>query len=186
MSSTQAQKLRRRPSRTTPATITALVLLLVGVGLAWLGMAALTGNAAPTESALTTTSSVTWGSTALYAAAAVFAVIGTVLLLAAVLPGRRTHLTAGTTWDGTDGTTTVISRAAVERFAAARAEQMDGVSSARSSLSGGRLKLSLTTYLMSTADLQRTVREVVQSSVDDLGLKPAPRVSTTARTDHDD
>lgn len=181
-----ARALQRRPGRSIPATITALALVLVGGAMTWFAVAAFAGDTGPIEGALAASSSVNWGSPALYVAAAVLAVLGLVLLLAAVLPGRRTHLTAGTTWDVPEGTTTVMRRAAVERYAAARAEQLDGVSSARAELRGSRLRLSFSTYFVSTADLRRTVRDVVQSSLDDLGLKPAPRVSTSARTEHDD
>lgn len=186
MSTASAHKLPRRPSRTLPATITAIVLVAAGAGLVWLGVSALMGDTSLAEGALSTTTAVTWGSIALYAAVAVAAVIGLVLLLAALLPGRRTALTAGTTWHGMDGTTTVMGRSAVERLATARAERVDGVSAARAQLRGGRLKLSLSTYLVSTEELQGTVRDVVQSSLDDLGLKPAPRVSVRATTEHHD
>lgn len=186
MSSTPTRTLRRRPSRTVPATVTALVLVLGGAALAWAGIAGLTGDTTLAEGSLTAGSGLAWGSPALYAAVAVLTVLGLVLLFAALVPGRRTLLTAGSTWGGPEGTTTVLSRSAVERFAAARAEQIDGVSSARSSLRGSRLKMSVTTYLLSTGDLQQTVRDAVQSSVDDLGLESAPRVRTIIRTEHDD
>lgn len=186
MSSTPTRKLGRRPSRAVPATLTALVLVLAGAALAWTGIAGLTGDTSLAEGPLAAVTGLTWGSPVLYVAVAVLTVLGLVLLLAALLPGRRTLLTAGTSWGGPAGTTTVIGRSAVERFAAARAEQLDGVSSARSTLRGSRLKLSVSTHLLSTGDLQQTVSQAVQSSVDDLGLEPAPRVRTSVRTEHDD
>ncbi|MFC3298414.1 hypothetical protein FJV46_02220 [Arthrobacter agilis] len=186
MSSTPKQDLRRRPSRTVPATLTSLVLVLVGAALAWTGIAGLGGDTSPAEGSLAAASGLTWGSTAVSVIVGALLLAGLVLLLAALLPGRRTLLTAGTTWDGTEGTTTVISRSAVERLAAARACGIDGVSSAGSRLRGSRLRVSITTHLRSTADLQDAVGRAVQSSVDDLGLMPAPRVGTHARTEHDD
>ena len=90
----RSQRLRRRSSRSVPATITALVLLALAVALAWLGISRLVTGSWPgfMSSVGDSLAGLTWNSPAVWGASVVLALIGLILLLAAILPGKHTAI----------------------------------------------------------------------------------------------
>lgn len=187
MSRTDARSrgLRRRPSRTVPATIAAVLLLAVGALVAVATIARLvTGSwSGQVTGPAGAAAALTWGSSAVLAAAVVAAVLGLVLLVAGLKPGgyRSTRL-RGPSGDPVDQTDYVITHAAVARLAAGQADLVDGVDRVNASASGRRVHLHLTTSSEQTDQIRDRVVRGVTESLTTTGLEPAPRVTATIQT----
>lgn len=184
--------LRPRPSRSVPATICAVVLLVLGVAAVVAALLRLTSGTWP--EALTTPvqwlSDSAWNSTGVWALGIALAVAGLVLLLAGIIPGRFHDLPVRLPASGdpearkaTVGEpSAVMSRRAVAQLAAATCEHIDGVSSASATATDRDVRVSVTTALHDTRDLQRWVADGVHSRLEASGLDPVPRVRVTIRS----
>ncbi len=181
----RSRRLRRRPSRTVPATIVALVLLALGVLTAVAAIARLvTGSwSASVTRPAGSVAGQTWGSSVVLTAAVVALVLGLVLLVAGLKPGayRSTHL-RGPVGDPVDQTDYVITNAAVARLAAGQADLVDGVDKVSASAGGRRVHLRLTTSSEQTDEIRDRVVRGVTESLATTGLDPAPRVTATIST----
>jgi len=181
----RSRRLRRRPSRTVPATIVAVVLLALGVLTAVAAISRLVTGAWPSQvtGPASTATALTWASTAVLTAAVVAVVLGLVLLVAGLKPGgyRSVHL-RGPGGDQVDQTDYVISNHAVARLAAGQADLVDGVDKVSASVDGRKVRLRLTTSSEQTAEIRDRVVRRVTENLTAAGLDPAPRVSATVRT----
>ena len=96
MSRTDARStaLRRRPARTVPATITAVVLLALGVGLVWAAVQRLVQGSWPTFADQTGAwvAALSWGTVWVLVISIAVAVLGLILLVAAIKPGPPTAM----------------------------------------------------------------------------------------------
>ena len=181
----RSRRLRRRPSRTVPATIVAVVLLALGVLTAITTISRLASGSWPTQVSgpAVAVGALTWASTALLTAAAVAVVLGLVLVVAGLKPGGyRSIALRGPVGDPVEQTDYVISNAAVARLAAGRADLVDGVDKVSASADGRRVRLQLTTSSRQTAEIRDRVVRGVTESLTATGLDPAPQVSATVRT----
>lgn len=185
MSTTRPRRLRRRPSRTVPASIVALVLLALGTLTAIAAIARLVNGSWPTQ-ATTPAGAVatqTWGSTAVVVAAALAVLVGLVLLVAGLKPGGfRSAQLRGPDGELVEQTDYVITNAGIARLAAAQADRVDGVDKVSASADGRRVRLHLTTTSEQTAEIRDRVVQRVSDTLAASGLDPAPRVSATVTT----
>lgn len=178
----RSRRLRRRPSRTVPATIVAVLVLALGVLVAIAAISRLvTGSwdtvvTRPAGSVATQT----WASSAVLTAAVLALVVGVVLVVAGLKPGSyRSARLNGPTGEGVEQTDYVITNGAVARLAAGAADLVDGVDKVSASAGGRTVRLRLTTSSEQTAQIRDRVVEGVTRSLAATGLDPAPRVSAT-------
>jgi len=181
--------LRQRPSRSVPATICAVVLLALGVAAVVAALLRLTSGMWP--EALTAPvqwlADSAWNSPGVWALGIALAVAGLVLLLAGIVPGRFHDLPVRVPAAGdpaaeratANGPSAVMSRRAVAQLAAATCEHIDGVSSASATATDRDVRVSVTTALHDTRDLERWVGDGVRSRLEASGLDPVPRVRVT-------
>lgn len=182
----RSRRLRRRPSRTVPASIVAVVLLALGVLTAIAAISRLVDGSWPGQvtGPAAAVAALTWGSAAVLTAGAVLGVLGLVLLIAGIKLGRfRTApLVAGGSGEAVADTDFVISTRSLARLAAARADQVDGVDTVSASSSSRRVRLKVATTSEQTEQIRQQVIDGVTERLAATGLQPVPRVSATVRT----
>lgn len=188
----RSSRLRRRPSRTVPALIAAIVLLAASVGLAWLSIARLIDGTWSTlmQGPRDWLVGLRWDSTSMWAIGVVAVVLGLILLLCALIPGAFSALTVrnATARADTDGQEhehtagereTVMTRRAVAHLARAQCVQIDGVGTATATASNKRVHLQVKTSLRETDDLRTRIVDEVRDSLNTIGLNPVPRITAT-------
>jgi hypothetical protein len=177
--------LRRRPARTIPATVTAAVLLALGIGLVWAAVARLAQGSWPAfaDQTAAVVATWTWGSVAVLLVSLAVAVIGLVLVIAALKPGQPTALTLD---GGSDGagvhTEVVMTRRSVAKLATARAGQVDGVDSVSTVVGARRVTVTVRTPSQQGQTIEQQVRDRVSGALQAAGLAPMPSVVVRART----
>ncbi len=190
MSRTDARSnaLRHRPARTIPASVVALILLGLGLGLAWVAVLKLSQGSWPAF-LLTLGDSLgrlTWGAGATIAVSAVIAVIGLVLLIAALTPGQPNALRLVDPHDMSESqvgdTDYVMTRRSVAKLAAAHADLVDGVDSVTATASARRVDLRVRTASDQRGEIERQVLDRVRGALEGAGITPIPRVIATVRT----
>lgn len=184
----RSHALRRRPSRTVPAVIVALLLLTLAVAMVWICVLRLSTGTWPkfVSQAANWAHDVSWGSTTAVTAAVGVAVIGLVLLWCAVIPGQHTAMrVSNDDLDKVDAATEVVmSRSSIARLATARADEVDGVGSVSTSVGGRSVKLSITTPSSQRDAVSANVKQRVREALQAAGIDPVPRVSVNIRTHH--
>ncbi|TDV48744.1 DUF6286 domain-containing protein [Actinophytocola oryzae] len=177
--------MRRLPRRTTPAAVTAVVLLAVCVLTAISAIQLIAGQrplvsyAAIAELAHTTR----WDSPAVVVAACVVALVGLVLLVAAVLPGRPTVIPLR---NGETGSDTVLdsgaSRRSLRSTLHAAANGVDGVTATTLTLRGKKVTAAVRTNRTTVAGLDEAVRAAIGRRLDQIApaTRPAVRVRVIA------
>ncbi|MBA8795924.1 hypothetical protein FHX74_003565 [Friedmanniella endophytica] len=185
-SDARSRRLRRRPSRTVPASIVALVLLAAGVLAVLAGVFRLIDGswAAPVRSGAKGLAGLTWGSGAFLGIVIGVGVIGLVLLLAAIIPGGYTSARLAAGGAGVAAQTEfVISQRGLARLAAATAEEIDGVERVSASAGGHRVRVAVTTATDAEArQLRDRVQQAVSQRLSAAGVQPAARVSVSVHT----
>lgn len=192
--------LRRRPGRSVPATITAVLLLALGVGLVWAALVRLLEGSWPEfiTAPLNWLGQTPWDSTGGWTVAVVLLLVGLILLLCGIIPGDFRSLplhTKPADMPGMPGAgdsggvpsvrgseTVVMTSRAVARLAAATCDHIDGVRSASATASPRRVHVQVTTALHGTGDLQHWVMDGVRSRLAASGLDPVPEVTASIRT----
>ncbi len=185
MSTTSPRRLRRRPSRTVPASLVAVGLLALGVLTVVAAVSRLVTGAWPSQatSVAGAVAGQTLGSTAVVVTAAAAVVVGVVLLVAGVKPGGfRSVQLRGPEGGPAEQVDYVIANSAVARLAVAEADRVDGVDTVSASTDGRRVRLRVTTTSQQTAPIRDRVVQQVSQTLDASGLDPAPRVSATITT----
>lgn len=184
-SDARSTSLRRRPSRIVPASITAVVLLAVGVMAAVAAISRLaTGTwPSPVTRPAGAVGGSEWGSAAAVTTAVVVLVIGLVLLVAGLKPGAFTSARL----DSPDSGVAVehdfvISTRAVARLAASRAHSVDGVEKVSVSASGRQVHLRVDTTSEQRDDVRQRVVAGVTDTLTATGVQPPPRVLAVVRT----
>ena len=185
-SDARSSSLRRRPSRTVPASVVAVVLLALGVLAAVAAIARLVQGswASQVTGPASAVAGLTWGSTAVIAASAVVAVLGVVLVVAGVKPGAHTS----TRLDTSRGLGVVaereyvISNRSLARLAAARADLVNGVDDVSASVSSRRVHLDVTTTSEQRDHIRARVVAAVTEGLTAAAVQPQPRVTAAVRT----
>ncbi|WP_433496709.1 DUF6286 domain-containing protein [Sphaerimonospora sp. CA-214678] len=168
-----------RPTRAVPATVTALVLLAVGVLTAVHVVSALFGRPirlVPYETVLAWARATTWNGGGALAAASVLMLLGALLLLLSAVPGRG-HLLALRTAD--PDLVVGMSRHALARRLRHVAGAVDGVRRARVRVSGRRAKVRAWTDLRDATAVTGRVRAAVDQEL--ARLSPVHRMSVGVR-----
>ncbi|HEY5821281.1 MAG TPA: DUF6286 domain-containing protein [Propionibacteriaceae bacterium] len=184
-SDARSRNLRRRPSRTVPATIVAIVLLALGALTAIAAIVRLVDGSWPTQvtGAAGTVSSATLGSAVVIASGAVLALLGLILLIAGLKRGAfKTAQLAVPAGGAIAETDYVISTRAMARLAAGRADTLDGVDKVSASASGRRVHVQVATTSEQTYEIRERVRQGVVKTLTEAGVHPAPRVTAAVRT----
>jgi hypothetical protein len=178
----RSRRLRRRPSRTVPATVVAVVLLALGVLTLVAAISRLVRGSWDTLVTRPTgaVAGQTWGSSTVLGVAVLLGLVGLVLVVAGLKPGayRSTHL-RGPVGDGVDQTDYVITNAAVARLAVGQADLVDGVDKVTASADGRRVRLQITTSSEQTTQIRDRVVAGVTDTLTATGLDPAPRITAT-------
>ena len=189
MSRTDARTtpLRRRPARTVPATITAVVLLALGVGLVWAAVQRLAQGSWPAFADQTGAwaAALAWGTVWVLVLAIAVAVLGLILLVAAMKPGPPTAMSvdSGFSADAAAASTEVVmTRRSVAKLATARAGQVDGVDSVSSVVGARKITVSVKTPSQQLGEIEQQVRDRVTDALQSAGLAPMPAVVVRART----
>lgn len=185
----RSTRLRRRPSRSIPALIVAVLLLAGAVALAWAGIARLVDGTWSTllKGPRDWLTGLAWDSPALWGIGAGAVAVGIILLLCALIPGRFGALTVrevdvdGPNVPARYERETVMTRRSVAHIARARCDQIDGVGTATATATNKHVHLSVKTSLRETDALRDRVREAVHDRLGEIGLDPAPRVTATVK-----
>ncbi|MHA7210435.1 DUF6286 domain-containing protein [Arthrobacter sp. MDT1-65] len=169
--------IRRRPARSIPAIICAVLLLGAASAAVWAGVTALAGDSRLLDAAATVTAA-PWSDQAVLAAAILTAVAGLLLILIALVPGR---------YDAHVINHGGVARAALrnrglETFLTDVATTIDGVDSARTAVPNRRAEVRVATYLLERGELKATVTRTLQQRIDALDLAHPPRVSVSVST----
>lgn len=190
MSRTDARSssLRRRPSRSAPATFTAAVLTAAGVAGTWAAVARLSGRTWPGwvgavhRWGLTTT----WDSAVVITASVVVALVGLLLLSLAVRPGMPNAYEIEVGADPAAGSVPtsefVMTRRSVATVSSAAAGQVSGVDSVRAVVSARRVSLTVDTRSAQAEEIGSAVTARVMQALGGIRLSPSPNVTTTVRT----
>ncbi|ANN17204.1 hypothetical protein SD37_17175 [Amycolatopsis orientalis] len=166
--------MKRRPRRSIPATLTALVLLAACVLVAVVAVQMLLGEPPwiRYDSVAGTLHELRWNDLATAVVGGVAVLLGLILLLAAVLPGRLTVLPLQGELDSG------ASRRSYRSTLRAAAATVDGVSSATVKLKSRKVSAKVTTGRATTDGLAEAVRGAITHRLDqiDPALRPAVKV----------
>ncbi|MFE7775189.1 DUF6286 domain-containing protein [Streptomyces sp. NPDC057445] len=170
--------MKRRPRRTVPATLTALVLLaacvlitIVAIQLI-MGQSSLIGYRSVTD----TLHSTHWNDTAVLVAGGTLVLLGLLLLLAALLPGKPRVLPLSGDMDA--GVTRRSLRHALQNTAAS----VDGVSRAKLKLGRRTIVARVRTDRTNTEGLTDAVRAAVDQHLDQVTPLTRPAMKVQLRT----
>ncbi|MGP9536631.1 DUF6286 domain-containing protein [Brachybacterium sp. AOP43-C2-M15] len=171
---TTPRRLDRRPSRSIPVGLLGAVVLTAGVLGAWLlGTLLVDGSwPASARSGLDTVGALRLDSAPVLAAAGVLALLGLLMLLAALLPGSSSR---SRVLDGDVPGQTVVSRRDLARRVKLRVERVDGVHSARASVSRRRVDVVARTVVDDAESVLRAARTAAEQSVAELRPASTPR-----------
>jgi hypothetical protein len=182
----RSNKLRRRPTRTTPASIVGVVVLAVGIGLVWIMVLRLLNGRWPrflgdVHEWLAT---LTWGSTSTLAISLAAIAVGLILLFCAWKPGQPNAivLRVDGSGDAAGSTEFVMTRRSIARLAAGHADLVDGVDSVSATVRSRRITLSVKSQSEQRGQLAATVTDGVRQALQGVGLQPMPKITTTVHT----
>ncbi len=187
-SDAQSSSLRRRPSRTVPAVIVAVLLLAAGVTMVWATVDRLSNGRWPAwvGASHQWAAAQTWGSTSMITVSVVAALLGLLLLIVALTPGQLTgyRIEPAETADRTSpgSTEVVMSRRAVAKLATAQANLVDGVDAVSAVATGRAVKLRVRTPSAHRADVEHAVTDRVRSVLSTAGLSPMPTVTASVQS----
>lgn len=184
----RTSSLRRRPSRTVPAVIVAVLLTAAGVALVWATVIRLTNGRWPGWVGATHewVAAQTWGSATVITISIAVAVLGLMLLVTALTPGHANAYLlapADTSDDRATGSRElVMTRRAVAKLATAHAQLVDGVDAVSADVGARTVNLAVRTPSAHRSDIEQAVTDTVTSTLTGAGLSPMPTVNVSART----
>lgn len=186
-SDAKSSSLRRRPSRTVPATIAAVVITGLGVAGVWASVERLSTGRWPSWVGATHKwfGSQAWSDPVVIVMAAVVALIGLLLLLLSLKPGMPNayEIEGADVEDPQRGDTDfVMTRKSVAKLARAHAATVPGVDSVSASATSRRVTLTVKTLSEQGQAIEERVTTQVTEALTAAGLSPRPTVTTTART----
>jgi len=178
----------RRPRRTAPATVVALVLLAVCVAVAVAVTQSLLGQTPFVQlpQLLSFTSRQRWNSTVIIVAAIVAAVIGLILLLTAVRPGKPivVPLARITDHDGAPVADAGVRRKTLNKdLTAAAAATVPGVTKATVTARRGTVTAQITTAAPDRDAVPDQVRDRLTDRLVEIAPARTPKVRVRARRD---
>lgn len=178
---TTRRSIRKRPSRTIPALVVALVLLTAAIAAIWAGITALTGGTTAAIDGVAGAAATPWSAQAAYIPSIAVALIGVALIITALVPGRYdAHLIhhegnaeAGLTGRG------------LKTYLEDQAKAIDGVDTARVSLKGRQARIRIGTYALDGSQIEKDVHQRLRTQVNSLHLKNTPHVRVNTSTLND-
>ncbi|GLZ53488.1 DUF6286 domain-containing protein [Actinomycetospora sp. NBRC 106378] len=178
----------RRPRRSLPATIVALVMLAVCVLVVVAVVQSLLGRTPfiTLSALLGVTSSQSWSSAGTVAVAIVLAVLGLILLVIALRPGTPTVLPLRALVDDDDGSRGAdagVRRNTLTKDLATTAGAVPGVTSADVSARLGRITATVTVAAADPAAVPAEVQTRLETRIVEIGPAARPRVRVRARAD---
>ena len=177
----------RRPRRSVPAGLVALVLLALCALVVTAVVQSLLGRTPFVSLAqlLAITSSQQWNSPAVVAAAIVVGLIGLVLLVAALRPGRPTVLPLGAVEgpDGRPGAVAGVRRHSLDTDLAAAVAAIPGVTAAEVSTSRNRVRARVRVAAAEPDLVPAQVRDRLWARIVEIGPAVRPAVTVRARPD---
>ena len=166
-----------RPARTVAIVLFSLLGLLLGAAAVWAGISRLVAGNWPTpvDGWFDQLRSASWSSPVWIGFGVVLAVLAVLMLLSAILPGRRSTLPlAGD--DAAAGREEVLAGSGLAALVRSAAERTDGVSSAQVSGAEKLLRVVVQTPVDATDRVRAQVTDHVQGIVDTLPLRTAPKL----------
>ncbi|MFB9688663.1 DUF6286 domain-containing protein [Amycolatopsis plumensis] len=169
--------MKRRPRRSVPALLSAVVLLGLCVLVAVSAIQRLLGERAwiSYDTVAATLHDLRWTDVATAVAGGVLALAGVVLLLAAILPGAATVLPLAGRFDSG------VARGGYRTTLRTAAAGVDGVAAARVKLGRRRVKVCVDTARTRPDGLADAVRAAVADRLDRIGPATHPAVAVRVR-----
>jgi hypothetical protein len=169
---------RRRPRRSTPAVLTALVLLAACAVVTVVAIQMIIGESAWVDyrSVATTLHDMHWNDLGTVLAGGVLALAGLVLLLAAILPGAPTVVPLSGDPAGMDSGAT---RRSLRTTLRAAASTVDGVRAVKLRLGRRKVAAVVRTNRTNTTGLDDAVRAAIEHRLDQ--INPANRPTPTVK-----
>ncbi|MFD3442903.1 DUF6286 domain-containing protein [Streptomyces sp. NPDC058685] len=164
--------MKRRPRRSVPATLTALLVLAICVLAAIIAIQMIMG-VAPLISYRSVTdylAATRWIDTATFIAGGAATLLGLIMLIAAILPGRPTVVPLDGDLDAG------ASRRSLRRTLLSAARRVDGVSKAKLKLTRRTVAARIRTDRTNTAGLTETVRDTLNQRLDQIAPATRPAV----------
>lgn len=179
-----ATSLVHRRRRTTPATISAVLLLGAAVVAGWAAIQTMvTGRAlAPVAFVGRWLTSTTWASVWILLIGLAIALLGLWWLVLALKPGPTNAVpVASAPNHQVKDSATVLTRPALARLASATAQDIDGVDQVSSTVGRRRVSLRVDTTLHDATALSQAVRGAVTDRFEACGITPVPTVAVRVR-----
>jgi hypothetical protein len=169
---------KRRPRRSTPATLTAIVLLAACAFVAVIAIQMILGETpwVSYKSVADALHGAHWNDLIPAIAGGVAALLGLILLLTAILPGKRTVLPLQGELDSG------ASRRSYRSTLRTAASTVDGVSSAKLKLKGRKAVVKVSTDRTTTTGIADAVRGSIERRLDQITptTRPAVKVKVHA------
>ena len=169
------RRLTRRPTRTVPATILSIALIILGGFGCWIVGSHYAGAELPPDIAasLEQAAGLRLDSTAFQTTAVVLALIGLILLICALWPGQPSRMGAfGSDVPGE----TAIARSDVARRLKMRVLRVDGVHSANVHVGSQRADVRVATVVDDSEQVRRAAEEAVTEALQE--LRPASELAS--------
>ncbi|MFD9212799.1 DUF6286 domain-containing protein [Streptomyces sp. NPDC087659] len=170
--------MKRRPRRTVPATLTALVLLAACVLTAIVAIQLIAGQSPliSPQSVIDSLHGSHWNDTAVLGAGVAAVLLGLLLLLASLLPGKPTVLPL------TGEVDAGVTRRSLRHALRSTAAGVDGVTRARVRLRRRTIVARIRTDRTNTTGLTEAVRAALDRRLDDIAPsnRPASRIRLRA------
>lgn len=172
----------RRPRRSLPATLVALVVLAGAALVATSCIQVLLGRRPllPWHTVARAGASLTWTAGPVVVLAIVAAGLGLVLVAAALLPGRATVLALVSS---PTNTRAGIARNSLRRDLASTAGQADGITAARISVTRRRIRAQVRAAGGTSSELGEHVHRLLTQRLDALALAHRPRLRVRVHAD---
>lgn len=173
--------MKRRPRRSTPAVLTALVLLAACALVAVVTIQMIIGASAWVDyrSVATALHGMHWNDLGTALAGGVLVLVGLTVLLAAVLPGVPTVLPLGGDPIGMDSGATRRSLRSTLRTAAST---VDGVNAAKLRLRRRKVAAVVRTSRTNTTGLDEAVRAAMEHRLDQINPADRPNLTVKVQT----
>jgi hypothetical protein len=172
---------KRRPRRSTPAVLTALVLLAACALVAVVAIQMIIGESPLVDyrSVATTLHGMHWDDAGVVLAGGVLALVGLLMLLAAILPGAPTVLPLSGDPTGMDSGAT---RRSLRSTLRAAVSTVDGVKVAKVRLGRRKVAAVVRTNRTNTTGLDDAVRAAVDHRLDQINLVNRPSLAVKVQT----
>lgn len=178
--------LRPRPARRTPATITAALLLAAGGLAAAAGIARLATGQPPRPAIrlLRSVSTLSWSDATMIIASGIAAALGIVLLVCAIVPGKRDAADLLVPQGGEPAPATVeaaIGHKTLTHMVAARAQTLNGIDRIRVHGNTRVLQVHATTPTRYVDQVRQDLADTVAQTLTSTGIQRPPKTRLHVR-----